>query len=256
MVLSMVPCTVLTADATNDFTVDALTDAISLDGDGIPYSAPDSIENNIDSDQPTAIYDAPRVASMRAGETVRYSVLVLDTSASSSFKSGNKVIYVADTAVDYVKASAKKFISDVQKANGINYVAVVEYKGTESKIASGFTTDYDTLNQTIDKLYSSGSTRSVAYGLEKANLLLDEITEPNAIKNVVLFTTGMTNEGPYSYSGRYDENTVGSVVTPRCISMLTRTRPSQRRKSSRRKPLCTPWACSRLWKICRRRVMT
>ena len=44
----------------------------------------------------------------------RYNVLVLDTSASSSFldSSGN-IFYTADTAIDYVKASAKKFIEQL-----------------------------------------------------------------------------------------------------------------------------------------------
>lgn len=74
--------------------------------------------------------------------TERYTVLVLDTSASSDFldSSGN-VFYTADTAIDYVKASAKKFIEAVQAADGTNYVAVVEYKGTEANIVSPFSSD-------------------------------------------------------------------------------------------------------------------
>lgn len=190
-----------------------LEGAIGCVGDDIPRVAPDGpVEEGIsDPGQPVVMSDVPYVTSEQAGEAVRYSVLVLDTSATSSFLDANgRVFYVADTAIDYVKASAKKFVSDVQKADGINYVAVVEYKSTASNIVSGFTTDYDTLNLTIDGLYSSGNTRSVAYGLQKVNSLLDAIPDPDAIKNVVLFTTGMTNEGPYSYSGRYDGNTVGS----------------------------------------------
>lgn len=183
--------------------------AIGCGGDDIPHSAPyaPAEDNSIDPDQLAAMCPVPYAE----GETVRYSVLVLDTSATSDFLDENgRVFYTADTAIEYVRESAKKFVSDVRKADGINYVAVVEYKGTMSNIVSGFTTDYDTLNNAIDGLYSSSVTRSVAYGLQKVNSLLDAIPDPNAIKNVVLFTTGMTNEGPYSYSGRYDENTVAS----------------------------------------------
>ena len=184
---------------------------LGCEGDDIPHVTPyEPVEGNIDPDQLVAMYEVPYTASEQAGEIVRYSVLVLDTSATSSFEENGRVFYTADTAIDYVKASAKKFVNDVRKASGINYVAVVEYKSTVSNIVSGFTTDYDTLIQTIDRLRSSGTTRSVAYGLQKVNSLLNAIPDLDATKNVVLFTTGMTNEGSYSYSGRYNEDTVAS----------------------------------------------
>lgn len=143
--------------------------------------------------------------------TERYTVLVLDTSASSDFldSSGN-VFYTADTAIDYVKASAKKFIEAVQAADGTNYVAVVEYKGTEANIVSPFSSDLASLSSSIDKLQATGGTRNLAAGLQLAEQLIDQVENPDAIKNTVLFTTGMTNEGDYSYEGHYDENTVAS----------------------------------------------
>lgn len=141
----------------------------------------------------------------------RYNVLVLDTSASSSFldSSGN-IFYTADTAIDYVKSSAKKFIEGVQKADGTNYVAIVEYKGSTANVVSEFSTDFVSLNAAIDGLYASQNTRNVAAGLQKADTLINEISNPKAIKNVVLFTTGMTNDGEYSYDGHYNEDTIGS----------------------------------------------
>lgn len=141
----------------------------------------------------------------------RYNVLVLDTSASSSFldSSGN-IFYTADTAIDYVKASAKKFIEGVQKADGTNYVAIVEYKGSTANVVSEFSTDFVSLNAAIDGLYASQNTRNVAAGLQKADTLINEISNPKAIKNVVLFTAGMTNDGEYSYDGHYNEDTIGS----------------------------------------------
>lgn len=141
----------------------------------------------------------------------RYNVLVLDTSASSSFldSSGN-IFYTADTAIDYVKASAKKFIEGVQKADGTNYVAIVEYKGSTANVVSEISTDFVSLNAAIDGLYASQNTRNVVAGLQKADTLINEISNPKAIKNVVLFTTGMTNDGEYSYDGHYNEDTIGS----------------------------------------------
>lgn len=141
----------------------------------------------------------------------RYTVLVLDTSASSDFlDSSGRVFYTADTAIEYVKTSAKKFIESVQNADGTNYVAIVEYKGSRANVVSPFSTDLTALSSSIDDLYAYGGTRNVAAGLQQADQLIEEIDNPDAIKNVVLFTTGMTNDGEYSYDGHYDENTVGS----------------------------------------------
>lgn len=140
----------------------------------------------------------------------RYTVLVLDTSSSSTFiGSGGQEIYTADTAIEYVKKASSRFLDNISGASGDNYVAVVSYKDSATTV-SNFTQDYDVLKNKINNLYASSNTRSIASGLEYANTLLQDITDEKAIKNVVLFTTGMTNAGDYSYSGQYDENTVGS----------------------------------------------
>ena len=55
----------------------------------------------------------------------RYTVLGLDISVSSGFLDNGRVFYTADTAIGYVKASARKFMADIQNADGTNYVAVV-----------------------------------------------------------------------------------------------------------------------------------
>lgn len=143
-------------------------------------------------------------------EDDRYTVLVLDTSASSSFTVNGEDIYVADTAVEYVKTAAQKFIENIQSADRINHVAVVEYKGEGANIVSPFSTDTEELSGAIDGLYEAEGVRSIAEGLRTAKGLLDEVTDPDAVKDVVLFTTGMTNQGDYSYEGHYDESTPGS----------------------------------------------
>lgn len=140
----------------------------------------------------------------------RYTVLVLDTSASSDFLDNGRVFYTADTAIDYVKASARKFMADIQNAGGTNYVAVVEYKGAEAEVVSTFSDNLTELSSAIDGLEASGNTRNIAAGLQQAEDLIDQIENPDAVKNVVLFTTGMTNDGEYNYEGHYNESTVGS----------------------------------------------
>lgn len=140
----------------------------------------------------------------------RYTVLVLDTSSTSTFiGSSGEEIYTADTAIEYVQKASSRFLDNISGASGDNYVAVVSYKDSAITV-SNFTKDFDSLKNKINNLYASSTTRSISSGLAYANTLLQGITDENAIKNVVLFTTGMTNAGDYSYSGQYDANTIGS----------------------------------------------
>ncbi|AIQ50636.1 hypothetical protein R70331_03180 [Paenibacillus sp. FSL R7-0331] len=150
-------------------------------------------------------------SALPAEEVRRYSVLVLDTSASSNFlDSSGRVFYTADTAIDYVKTSAKKFIEAIQVADGTNYVAIVSYKGSKASIVSPFSTDVKALGAAVDSIYASNNNRNVAAGLQAADALISEISDPSAVKNVVLVTTGMTNDGEHNYNGHYNESTVGS----------------------------------------------
>lgn len=144
-------------------------------------------------------------------EISRYTVLVLDTSGTASFQDRNgSVFYTADTAVTYVKQAASKFLEDVLDANGTNYVAVVSFKST-AQVVSSFSTDSNSIKNKVNSLSASGTTRDISAGLAKAQTLLSAIPNgENVKKNVVLFTTGMTNHGSYNYSGKFDSTTVGS----------------------------------------------
>lgn len=148
-------------------------------------------------------------AENEPNSTKRYTVLVLDTSSTSTFTSNGEDIYTADTAIEYVQRASSRFLDNISEASGENYVAVVSYKDSATSV-SNFTKDFESLKNKINSLYASSNTRSISAGLAYANTLLQGITDENTIKNVVLFTTGMTNAGEYSYSGQYDENTVGS----------------------------------------------
>lgn len=141
----------------------------------------------------------------------RYTVLVLDTSSKSHFlNNNNQIIYTADTAVEYVKEAANKFIADIYNAKGTNHIAIIEYKENTARVVSPFSTNLEKLSLAINGLYDSSDTRNIAAGLQKAEELLDGVSDASAIKNVVLFTTGMTNDGDYNYNGHYNKNTIGS----------------------------------------------
>ena len=145
-----------------------------------------------------------------ASTDVRYTVLVLDTSNKTDFMNeyGN-IFFTADTALQYVKTASTCFLDSVASAEGTNYVAVVSFKDKASTL-SGFTQNFNGLKESIDDLSAYSNTRDIASGLNAANALLNEVTDEDAIKNVVLFTTGMTNEGAHNYTGHYNANTIAS----------------------------------------------
>ncbi|MBQ9385149.1 MAG: VWA domain-containing protein [Ruminiclostridium sp.] len=152
----------------------------------------------------------PVSASAAGKKTVRYTVLVLDTSNEAGFLDSNwQPLYTARTAIEYVKTASEKFLEDISGVKGKNYVAVVNFQAT-ANILSDFTLDTDSLREKINALQPQDDIRDISDGLVKANTLLNSVTDPNAIKNVVLFTTGLTNNGSSSYTGWYDKNTVGS----------------------------------------------
>ena len=188
---------------------DSLNDNREYEELVLPNNPPKVIMESIS--QETANLEERNFLNKTNEEVERYTVLVLDTSSSSGFgdSSGN-VFYIADTAIDHVKAASKKFIDDVQSEDGLNKVAIVSYDGTTSTVVSPFSTDLEGLKDNIDKLYAKNGIRSVEAGLLAADELINGITNPNAKKNVILFTTGMTNAGSYSYSGHYDSTTIGS----------------------------------------------
>lgn len=63
---------------------------------------------------------------------------MLDTSASVQFLGEEGIIYTADTALPYVKKASKKFVADINKASGNNYIAIVAYGGSSTRVISNF----------------------------------------------------------------------------------------------------------------------
>lgn len=149
------------------------------------------------------------VFAVEADKPTRYSVLVLDVCGEAQFLDKyDNVIYTADSAINYVKESAKTFLADLIKANGDNYVAVVTYSDY-AQVITDFTNDINKVTTLVDSLSSNSNVRNLSDGLNKADSLLSSIPD-NATKNVILVTTGMVNAGDYSYSGIYNDSVVGS----------------------------------------------
>ena len=139
-----------------------------------------------------------------------YTVLVLDTSGQHQFYSGNSRIYTADSALSEVKSAAANFSDAILRQNEDHYVAVVAYKGSATTVSS-FTQDRDQIKRSIQNISNSGDESvNVASGLDRAHQLLSAVTDPLAVKNVIVFTTGLTNTGSSSTTGLYDTSTPGS----------------------------------------------
>lgn len=140
----------------------------------------------------------------------RYNILVLDTSGSSDFLSNGKHLYTADTAIDYVKNAANQFVSDLVNAGGNNKIALITYNSS-ANVLFHFSNDVEEIASIINGLTAGAkNSTNLTSGLQKANELLDEIKDVDAIKNVVVFTTGFTNTGLHDYNGHYGKGTIAS----------------------------------------------
>jgi len=213
MLFSAMPANVIAYDAWYD-----CTDVNCTEDELIPWTWH---EGEVSQLMPTA-FD---LTGTSTGNTVslqsqnlsapRYTILVLDVSSSTPIRDfSGSTAFVIDTALEYVRAAAITFVDQVQFAMGTNYVAVVVYGGgAQAMILSSFTRDFDALRSAIADIRTLGGGRSVAAGLDVAYSLLVNNRNPDAIKNVILFTSGKTDSGAHSYTGRYNMNTVGSRWT-------------------------------------------
>ena len=174
----------------------------------IPQNGSEVYMEDMSAAQP-AMFRLPREDEPKAANK-RYTVLLLDISGTVTFNDvKGSALYTADTAFPYVHASSKKFIEAIGAAPGENYVAIAAFNGGESQVVSPFTDDVNALLKAMDSLYITGSSGNVHSGLTTAEELIDSVSDQSGIKNVVLFTTGMTKEGSYSYMGPYNTLTVG-----------------------------------------------
>ena len=127
-------------------------------------------------------------------ESVRYSVLIMDTSKS-----------MKGSALTYAKSAAKAFAKTVLGTDGRNYVAL-ETLGSSSKVVCEFTGKLATVNKKIGKLKASGNTNMEA-ALAKAGDLLKQVPGGKHVtKNIVLLSDGLPNKGKKRTSGHYSKS--------------------------------------------------
>ncbi len=138
----------------------------------------------------------------------RYTVLVLDSSNEANFRSAGKVIYTAKTSIDEVKAASERFLSAAADSADENYISVITYR-SQAYLLSDFTSDTDLLSEKIEKIEPQDNMRDISSALIMAESVLENAPD-NAIKSVILVSTGITNNGEYDYSGVYSRDTIAS----------------------------------------------
>lgn len=134
-----------------------------------------------------------RIPEKKTNVKKRYTVLVLDISSSMEGK-----------AIESVKIATKKFCDAVLKDKAQNYVAIVPYNtNVPEELVVNFTNDKSTLIEGIDRL-STGRVTNMNEGLEYAGKLLFDIKdEKGTVKNIILLSDGLPNEGKELINGKY-----------------------------------------------------
>ena len=152
----------------------------------------------------------------------KFTVLLLDNSGPINFTFPAdffalrlfETTYTSDSAIDEVKKAANSFLKGITEFEN-NYIAIVKYSN-EAEVVCDFTNNMDILKKSLDKIVANGDENNsdgdgpnIASALNCAKGLFNKITNPNAVKNIVLCTTGLTINGEYSETGKYspdDEN--------------------------------------------------
>lgn len=131
------------------------------------------------------------VVAKSASATIRYNVLILDTSGSMSGK-----------PLKREKEAAKRFCKTILNSDGSNYLAVITMNSS-SNVLCGFTNDSSKLNKCISSVKSSGGSNMNA-ALQRAGKLMEKIKSgSNVMKNIILCSDGLPKTGSVQVSGRY-----------------------------------------------------
>lgn len=130
------------------------------------------------------------------GTITRDTVLLLDNSGSMS-----------GTPIIYLKQAAIKFCESVLKAGGTNRVAIVVYDSAV-RTSTEFYTDLNQLSDVINGMNGRGGTTNITSAVVKADSML--ATSTAGIKNMVVMTDGVVNEGSVSATGPYSSSDNGN----------------------------------------------
>ncbi|GHU53520.1 hypothetical protein FACS1894132_05890 [Clostridia bacterium] len=131
----------------------------------------------------------------------RYTVLVLDTSASvdwkySGFFGFGSYTHTVDSPIDKTQEAAKVFCQQTGKTSQL---AIISYDG-EARVSADFTTNLDVQQNAIDALTTPENTEDVnantagniVDALALADTLLGNVPS-TAIQNIVVFTSGYSS---------------------------------------------------------------
>lgn len=131
------------------------------------------------------------VVEQTTNKAVRYNVLILDASGS-----------VRGKALKREKEAAKRFCNTVLKADGDNYFALISLS-TKANILCDFTKQYDVLAKAINTMKAKGGT-NMNQAFSQANHLLSGVKSGDrVIKNVVLCSDGLPEDGTKAAKGKY-----------------------------------------------------
>ena len=142
-------------------------------------------------------------------EKPAYTVLLLDISEGNNFSFEGEIIYTVASATDQVKTASANFSKAVLSVDVNHYIAVIAYDSTAETVID-FSSNKDEVVNAINSLDIGDDAPDMAEALELADTLLSSVTDQDADKNVVIFTTGRTRSGDYTYSGKYDSSAPGS----------------------------------------------
>lgn len=136
-----------------------------------------------------------KVVSVEETQITRDTVLILDNSGSMS-----------GTPLTELKKAAKNFSEKYIGTPGINRLAVIIYDTSVSS-SLDFTTNLSSINSAINSMNASGMTNITA-AVKKANSYLEASTAD--IRNMLIMTDGLPNEGEYVSSGKYTSSDYSS----------------------------------------------
>lgn len=131
------------------------------------------------------------VVEQTTSKVVRYNVLILDASGS-----------VRGKALKREKEAAKRFLKTVLNAEGDNYFALISLS-TKAKVICNFTDKYDVLAKAVNKMKARGGTNMNQAFLQADQLLSRVKSGDKIIKNVVLCSDGLPEDGTKAAQGRY-----------------------------------------------------
>lgn len=131
------------------------------------------------------------VVAKTTEEITRYNVLILDVSGS-----------VRGKALKREKEAAKRFCKTVLQGAGNNYLALVTLSDA-GKVACNFTRDYGQIAKAINQMKAKGGT-NMNQAFQKVDGLLSGVKSGSrVIKNVVLCSDGLPENGARAAKGRY-----------------------------------------------------